>query len=106
MHPILQSESSECALASLAMVANAHGLQLDLFDLRRRFPVSSQCPTETGRHPQCGQPVADRDALDRGRAQSRQESLHSDGIPGASKRILLPFLTQQIELIQKGRYSR
>jgi ATP-binding cassette subfamily B protein RaxB len=40
MHPILQSESSECALASLAMVANAHGLQLDLFDLRRRFPVS------------------------------------------------------------------
>ncbi|BCO26313.1 toxin RTX-I translocation ATP-binding protein [Rhodoferax lithotrophicus] len=40
MYPILQSESSECALASLAMVANAHGLQLDLFDLRRRFPVS------------------------------------------------------------------
>jgi ATP-binding cassette, subfamily B, bacterial CvaB/MchF/RaxB len=40
MHPILQSESSECALASLAMIANAHGLQLDLFDLRRRFPVS------------------------------------------------------------------
>jgi len=40
MHPILQSESSECALACLAMVANAHGLQLDLFDLRRRFPVS------------------------------------------------------------------
>jgi ATP-binding cassette subfamily B protein RaxB len=38
--PILQSEASECALASLAMVANAHGLQLDLFDLRRRFPVS------------------------------------------------------------------
>ena len=40
MHPILQSESNECALASLAMVANAHGLQLDLFDLRLRFPVS------------------------------------------------------------------
>jgi ATP-binding cassette subfamily B protein RaxB len=37
---ILQSEASECALASLAMVANAHGLQLDLADLRRRFPVS------------------------------------------------------------------
>lgn len=40
MKPILQSEASECALASLAMVANAHGLQLDLADLRRRFPVS------------------------------------------------------------------
>ena len=40
MTPILQSESSECTLASLAMVANAHGLQVDLSDLRRRFPVS------------------------------------------------------------------
>ncbi len=40
MTPIRQSESRECALASLTMVANAHGLQLDLFDLRRRFPVS------------------------------------------------------------------
>lgn len=40
MTPILQSESSECALASLAMVANVHGLQLDLAELRRRFPVS------------------------------------------------------------------
>ena len=40
MHPVLQSESSECALASLAMVANAHGLRVDLFDLRRKFPVS------------------------------------------------------------------
>ena len=38
--PVLQSESSECALASLAVVANAHGLQLELSDLRRRFPVS------------------------------------------------------------------
>ncbi|MCK6422064.1 MAG: peptidase domain-containing ABC transporter [Aquabacterium sp.] len=40
MHPILQSESSECALACLAMVANAHRLHLDLTELRRRFPVS------------------------------------------------------------------
>ena len=40
MTPILQSESSECGLASLAMVANAHGLHVDLSDLRRRFPVS------------------------------------------------------------------
>ncbi len=38
--PILQSESSECALASLAMVANAHGMHVDLADLRRRFSVS------------------------------------------------------------------
>ncbi|MDD5333746.1 MAG: peptidase domain-containing ABC transporter [Rhodoferax sp.] len=40
MTPILQSESSECALASLAMVANAHRLHVDLAELRRRFPVS------------------------------------------------------------------
>jgi ATP-binding cassette subfamily B protein RaxB len=38
--PILQSEAAECGLASIAMVANAHGLGLDLSDLRRRFPVS------------------------------------------------------------------
>ena len=38
--PILQSEASDCALASLTMVANAHGLHVDLSDLRRRFPVS------------------------------------------------------------------
>ncbi len=35
-----QSESSECALASLAMVSIAHGLHIDLSDLRSRFPVS------------------------------------------------------------------
>ena len=40
MTPILQSESSECTLASRAMVSNAHGLHVDLTDLRRRFPVS------------------------------------------------------------------
>ncbi|MDP2369879.1 peptidase domain-containing ABC transporter [Rhodoferax sp.] len=40
MQAILQSESSECALACLAMVANAHALHVDLSDLRRRFPVS------------------------------------------------------------------
>jgi len=45
--PLLQSESSECALASLAMVANAHGLQVDLSDLRRRFPVSLKGATLT-----------------------------------------------------------
>lgn len=38
--PILQSESSECALACLVMVANAHRLHLDLAEVRRRFAVS------------------------------------------------------------------
>lgn len=36
----LQSESSECGLACLAMVASSHGPQVDLMDLRRRFSVS------------------------------------------------------------------
>lgn len=40
MHPILQSESSECALACLAMVSAAHKLHIDLDSLRRRFVVS------------------------------------------------------------------
>lgn len=40
MNPVLQSQASECSLASLAMVSSAHGLYLDLADLRRRFPVS------------------------------------------------------------------
>lgn len=38
--PILQTQSSECALACLAMVASAHAQHHDLADLRRRFPVS------------------------------------------------------------------
>ncbi len=40
MNLILQSESSECGLASLAMVANAYGLHIGLPELRRRFPLS------------------------------------------------------------------
>lgn len=40
MIPILQSESSECGLACLVMVAHAHRLQLDLSEVRRRFAVS------------------------------------------------------------------
>jgi ATP-binding cassette, subfamily B, bacterial CvaB/MchF/RaxB len=40
MHCILQSESSECSLACLAMVSCINGLQIDLFDLRSRFSVS------------------------------------------------------------------
>lgn len=40
MRTILQSQAAECSLACLAMVGSAHGLQLDLPELRRRFPVS------------------------------------------------------------------
>ena len=40
MRLILQSQSTECSLACLAMVASSHGLHLDLADLRKRFPVS------------------------------------------------------------------
>ena len=40
MTPVLQSESSECGLACLVMVAQAHGLRLDLAELRSRFAVS------------------------------------------------------------------
>jgi ATP-binding cassette subfamily B protein RaxB len=37
---ILQTESSECALACMAMVLRYHGHAADLAELRRRFPVS------------------------------------------------------------------
>jgi ATP-binding cassette subfamily B protein RaxB len=40
MRVILQTESSECGLASLAMIANHHGHRIDLVDLRRQFSVS------------------------------------------------------------------
>jgi ATP-binding cassette, subfamily B, bacterial CvaB/MchF/RaxB len=40
MEKILQTENRECSLACLAMVCSAHGLKIDLFDLRSRFPVS------------------------------------------------------------------
>lgn len=38
MRVLLQSEAGDCGLACLAMVADAHGLRLDLATLRRRFP--------------------------------------------------------------------
>jgi ATP-binding cassette, subfamily B, bacterial CvaB/MchF/RaxB len=40
IRPILQSESAECGLACLAMLASARGLRLDLSELRRRFSIS------------------------------------------------------------------
>ncbi|XLZ72993.1 peptidase domain-containing ABC transporter [Massilia sp. SR12] len=40
MKTILQTESSECGLACIAMVAAHHGHQTDLAELRRRFSIS------------------------------------------------------------------
>jgi ATP-binding cassette, subfamily B, bacterial CvaB/MchF/RaxB len=40
MEKILQTENRECSLACLAMLCSAHGLNIDLFDLRRKFSVS------------------------------------------------------------------
>src|SRR5690349_1073095 len=37
---ILQTETTECGLACLAMVARYHGHDVDLAGLRRRFPAS------------------------------------------------------------------
>lgn len=40
MKIIIQSESTECALACLTMLCSAYGLHQDLAELRRRFPTS------------------------------------------------------------------
>ncbi len=40
MKSIIQSEAAECGLASLAMVADAHGMHVRLPEMRRRFPMS------------------------------------------------------------------
>jgi ATP-binding cassette, subfamily B, bacterial CvaB/MchF/RaxB len=40
LRPILQTESAECGLACLAMVAGWHGYRTDLATLRRRFSIS------------------------------------------------------------------
>ncbi len=40
MKAFVQNEAAECGLAALAMVVNAHGLQVGLPELRRRFPLS------------------------------------------------------------------
>jgi len=44
---ILQSESSECGLACLAMVASYYGLNVDLFNLRQKFGISTKGATLT-----------------------------------------------------------
>ncbi|MGP0840071.1 cysteine peptidase family C39 domain-containing protein, partial [Serratia sp. CY85266] len=42
---ILQTEASECGLASLAMVCHYHGLQIDLFNRKRaaRTVLTGMC---------------------------------------------------------------
>lgn len=42
---VYQAESSECALACLAMVAGFHGLDVSLLALRERFPISMKGAT-------------------------------------------------------------
>ncbi len=40
LRPVLQSEAAECGLTCLAMLSNAHGLRVDLAELRQRFSIS------------------------------------------------------------------
>lgn len=40
MKAVLQTESQECGLACLVMIAGYHGLHLDLMSVRRRFSIS------------------------------------------------------------------
>lgn len=42
---ILQTESSECGLACLAMIASYHGYYTDLFTLRQKYPISQKGAT-------------------------------------------------------------
>lgn len=42
MRTIIHSEPAESGLAAMAMVARAHGLHMELAELRRRFPLSSR----------------------------------------------------------------
>ncbi|NBO42304.1 MAG: peptidase domain-containing ABC transporter, partial [Betaproteobacteria bacterium] len=40
LNPVLQLQTSECGLACLCMIANAHGQHWHLMDLRQKFPQS------------------------------------------------------------------
>ncbi|WP_261128380.1 cysteine peptidase family C39 domain-containing protein, partial [Serratia entomophila] len=42
---ILQTEAAECGLASLAMVCGYYGMNVDLFNLRQKFGISSRGAT-------------------------------------------------------------
>ena len=39
---ILQTESAECGLACLAMIAHYHGYLTDLWSLRQKYPISQK----------------------------------------------------------------
>ncbi|MFS4722946.1 cysteine peptidase family C39 domain-containing protein, partial [Klebsiella pneumoniae] len=39
---ILQSEATECGIACLAMICSFYGLNIDLFNFRKRFGSPSQ----------------------------------------------------------------
>lgn len=39
---ILQTESSECGLACLAMIAGYYGYESDLLTLRQKYPISQK----------------------------------------------------------------
>ena len=45
IRPVLQAEATECGLASLAMVARAHGHKVDLPSLGKLYPVSTKGAT-------------------------------------------------------------
>jgi hypothetical protein len=40
LNPLLQTEPAECSLACLAMIADHHGLRLDMASLRQKFSLS------------------------------------------------------------------
>ena len=40
MRPVLQTEATECGLASMVMVAQFHGHKIDLNAMRQRFGLS------------------------------------------------------------------
>lgn len=42
---ILQTESAECGLACLAMIAHYHGYRTNLFSLRQKYPISQKGAT-------------------------------------------------------------
>lgn len=45
MHPVLQTEGSECGLAAITMIAQYHGHRVNLSGLRQSFPVSMKGAT-------------------------------------------------------------
>jgi len=42
---VIQTEAAECGLACMVMVCRYHGMNIDLFNLRQRFGISSHGAT-------------------------------------------------------------